>query len=80
MDTRVQKWGNSLAIRIPKKLAEEVDLAQGSPVDLRVDEGGIRIVPSLPPAYSLGDLLAEVSDENVHGSVDFGDGVGREEL
>ena len=80
MNTRVQKWGNSLAIRLPKSLANEVDLCQGSLVDLTLENGALRVQPLSPPQYDLNDLLADVTAENTHGAIHATDGVGREAL
>lgn len=78
MQTKIQRWGNSLAIRIPKLIAEEVGLEQGGEVDLRVEEGGLSLRPVAPPAYDLETLVAQITDENRHDEVDFGDPVGKE--
>jgi antitoxin MazE len=76
MRTRIQRWGNSLAIRIPKPFAEEAGLEQQSEVDVAVVDGTLVITPSPVPALS--DLLAQVTDENLHGEIDSGSPVGRE--
>lgn len=78
METRVQKWGNSLALRVPKPLAAEIGLAQNSPVELSVQEGKIVVAPVAEPALSLKELLAQVTEENLHGEVDTGPAVGDE--
>lgn len=75
METRVQKWGNSLAIRIPKVLAREAGLAEGTPVDFSIDEGAVIIRPK---RYSLEELLAQVTPENLHPEINTGRPVGRE--
>ena len=78
METRVQKWGNSLALRVPKPLAAEIGLAQNSPVELSVQEGKIVVAPVAEPALSLKELLAQVTEENLHGEVGTGPAVGDE--
>lgn len=78
MKTRVQRWGNSLAVRIPKAYAAEVGLDDGSPVELRVDRGKIVLELAAPPAPKLEDLLSKVRKSNLHGEVDTGQPVGRE--
>ncbi len=78
MKTRVQRWGNSLAVRIPKSFAEEVGLQQDSPVDLRLSEGTLVLEPSAPPAPSLNDLLRRVRKANLHSEVETGPAQGRE--
>lgn len=78
MKTRVQRWGNSLAVRIPKSFAEEVGLENDSPVDLRLSEGKLVIEPSSPPAPSLDEMLRKVRKSNLHTAVATGPAQGRE--
>ena len=78
MQTKIQRWGNSLALRIPKLLAEQVGLSQGGLVDLRVEEGVLSLRPVAPPVYDLETLVAQITDENSHDEVDFGNPVGKE--
>src|SRR5262245_12275126 len=63
----VSKWGNSLGVRIPKGIAQDLGLIEGSVIDLRV-EGG-RLVAELVPSASLESLLARVTPRNLHGSL-----------
>lgn len=71
--TTVQKWGNSLAVRIPKDIAERIRLNQGSEVNLVENEGKITLVPKKPQIrYSLDELLAQCNHENRHQEIDFG--------
>ena len=56
MRTKVQRWGNSLAVRIPKVFAEEMGLVVDSAVDLRVCDGKLVVEPALAPAPTLADL------------------------
>jgi len=69
MRTRIQKWGNSLAVRIPKSFAAEVGLVGDSMVDVRVVDGQVVVVPVMPVPYTLEALLANVTDTNVHHEV-----------
>jgi len=78
MKTRVQRWGNSLAVRIPKSFAKEVGLEQDSPVDLRLSEGKLVLEPSTPPAPTLNELLRGIHEGNLHAEVDTGPAQGRE--
>ena len=78
MRLRVQKWGNSLALRIPKPFAEEARVKQGSVVDLSVAEGKLVAVPMKREKWSLSKLLEAVTKKNLHGETDFGQAVGRE--
>jgi len=75
---QVQKWGNSLALRIPKSFARETGIDQGTAVDISLEEGEIVIRPLTEPAYSLDDLLSKVTKQNIHKEVDTGPPQGRE--
>jgi antitoxin MazE len=74
---QIQRWGNSLALRIPKSFALELQVEQGSTIDMSLDDGSIVIAPITEPEYSLEELLAEVTRKNRHGEID-GDLRGRE--
>ena len=78
MRTRIQRWGNSLAVRIPKTFAAEVGLTVDSPVELRLVEGGLLVMPAMPPPYDLEELLDRVTDSNLHAEVDTGPTQGSE--
>jgi antitoxin MazE len=78
METHVRRWGNSLALRIPKPLAEEAGLEEDSAVELSLEEGKLVIVPIMAPRYALDALLAQVTAENLHDEVDTGEAVGGE--
>jgi len=72
---QVQKWGNSLGIRIPKSLALKVGLIEGSEVDLDVENGHLVIKPK---SATLDELLTQVTPENLHKEVPTGEPQGRE--
>ncbi len=78
MKTRVQKWGNSLAVRIPKSFAAEVGLYENTAVDLSIAKGKLVVQPRPEEPLSLEALLAGITDENVHGEWDTGPTVGKE--
>lgn len=78
MGVRVQKWGNSLALRIPKSFATETELDPGSEADLTLEAGRLIITPLPEPEFSLEGLLAHVTRENMHSEGDFGASKGRE--
>jgi len=75
---RIQKWGNSLAIRIPKPFAEEAGVSQGGEVELAVSRGRLVVTPLGQRRYRLRALLAAVTAANLHEEADFGGRVGRE--
>lgn len=78
MLAKIQKWGNSLALRIPKAFAEEAGLDSDSAVEIRVVDGQIHIIPIQDKRYDLADLLAEISEDNLHEAVDTGNAMGNE--
>ncbi len=78
MRTKIQKWGNSLGLRIPKSFAEEAHIHAGSTVDLSMDDGRLIVRRSRVPAYRLEDLLSKVTKDNLHEEVPTNEAVGRE--
>jgi antitoxin MazE len=78
MQTKVQKWGNSLGVRIPRGLAEKVGLGAGTEVSLTAKGGELVLRPSVPTRLRLPDLLAGITPENIHASIDTGDALGAE--
>lgn len=79
METRVQKWGNGFALRIPKSLANQVGLEVNSLVRMSMQGEELVIAPVPPPPPKLDDLLAQVTERNLHGEVDTGPVAGRED-
>ncbi|PPQ31855.1 AbrB/MazE/SpoVT family DNA-binding domain-containing protein [Rhodopila globiformis] len=80
MRVLVRKWGNSASVRIPAAVMEAARLSLDQPVDIREEGGRVIIEPIPEPAFNLADLLAAVSDENIHAEIDFGPPVGKEIL
>jgi antitoxin MazE len=78
MQTKVQKWGNSLALRIPRSFAAEAQVEEGSTVDVSVENGSLRVRPIRARRYILRELLKGVSPRNRHSEVETGEAVGRE--
>ena len=78
MESRIQKWGNSLAVRIPKPFASEVGLHQDDEVELQVKKGKLVITPMKVPLYRLSELLSNITSSNLHSEVDYGLSVGHE--
>ena len=76
MQTVVQKWGNSLGLRIPSLWAKDNNVRSGSKIEVIVEKGKITI---LPQKKSLDDMLAMVTPENIHSEVSTGNAVGNEE-
>ncbi|KAF0208129.1 MAG: hypothetical protein FD171_1286 [Actinobacteria bacterium] len=78
MKTKVQKWGNSLAVRIPKTFAEEVGLKDDSSIEMRLVKGGLLLEPTSEWTPSLDEMLATVTDSNLHDEVETGPAQGSE--
>ena len=77
MQVRIQKWGNSLAMRLPKALSQDAGLDEGTWVDVRV-QNGVLVARPLGPRYDLAQLLVGVTKSNLHSPVETGDAVGDE--
>jgi len=69
MLSHVSKWGNSLALRLPKLITEALNVSEGNAVELQVEENRLIITPACP-AYSLDELLSSVTEENLPESFD----------
>lgn len=63
----VSRWGNSLGLRIPRGLAEDAGLTEGSAIDLRVENGRLIVEPVT--VEHLDALLAKVTAKNLHGEL-----------
>jgi antitoxin MazE len=78
MHTKVQRWGNSLAVRIPKAFAQDIGLDESADVEISVRDGDLIISPQTPPSYTLEQLLEGITPENVHEEISTGPSVGAE--
>jgi antitoxin MazE len=78
MQTKIQRWGNSLGLRIPRSFAEEAGVEAGSEVDLSVRDGNLVVRASKRRTYRLSELLEKITAKNLHGEVDTGEPMGRE--
>lgn len=78
MKARVQRWGNSLALRIPKAFASELGLDPGSAVEVTLEDGGLSVRPAPAPDFRLEKLLSQVTAANRHREEDFGPPAGGE--
>ena len=72
MRTKVARWGNSLALRIPSRLASGHNLIEGSDIEIVEDAGELKLRPIQSKNLSLNDLLAGITQENLHGEFDIG--------
>jgi len=78
MRTRVQKWGNSLALRMPKSFAAEVGFKKETSVEISMADGKLIIAPVTERKPTLKQLLARITAENLHHEVDTGPAMGNE--
>jgi len=78
MKTKVQKWGNSLALRIPKPFADEVGLQPNTSVEVSLQEGKLVVSRSQSSSIPLEELLRGITPDNLHREVDLGTAVGNE--
>ncbi len=76
MQAVVQKWGNSLGLRIPSLWAKDNNVKSGSKIEVIAEKGKITIVPQ---KKSLDDMLSMVTEENIHSEISVGYAVGKEE-
>lgn len=66
MTTVVRKWGNSIGIRLPKTLAQEVDVSEGASVTIEARDGRIIITPVHSHRYQLADLVRHITPQAGH--------------
>ena len=79
METNIQKWGNSLGVRLPKSIAINQSLKAGSRVLVTETTTGIAIeVVKKPRKYTLTELLKGITKDTIHKETDWGDHVGNE--
>lgn len=81
MKTEFLRWGNSLALRVPKAFAEEIGAAEGKRADMTVENGVLVVKVSKPKKrrrYRLENLINAITEENRHPEVDWGPAVGNE--
>jgi antitoxin MazE len=76
--TDVSRWGNSLAIRIPKVLADELQLSEGDAVTVEAGEGGSLVIRPARVRYRIDDLVAQITPANRHTESSWGPPVGNE--
>jgi len=80
MQTRIQKWGNSLAVRLPKVFADQTGIKNGSDVRILVEDGKIVLHPINDREKQLDNMLNQIDDSNIHKEIDFGAPAGKELL
>ncbi len=78
MTTKLQKWGNSYAVRIPKNFIQELKLSQGSEMEIEHNNQSLVIKQKKQKEYTLKDLLKGITPKNRHKLVFDGPDVGKE--
>jgi antitoxin MazE len=78
MQTRIQKWGNSLAVRIPRNVVAATGVSPDTEVEIWAEGETIMLKPVSRSKLTLDELLADVTPENTHGEVDWGNPAGQE--
>ncbi len=79
MQVKISHWGNSLGVRIPKALAEQAGFLDGDALEISATPEGLTLCKLTPQrTYSLEELVSQITDENRHTEVDWGQSQGRE--
>lgn len=78
MKARIQKWGNSLALRIPRSIAIDAGFAEQTMVDITLEQGVVMVTRTAQTEYTLDELLQNVSSTNIHAESDLGAPEGNE--
>ena len=78
MKVQIQKWGNSLALRIPRSFAVESQVTQGSVVEVSLTQGQIVVTPIREEEFTLDDLLSRVTKSNIHDEINVEGPIGKE--
>ena len=76
METKVQKWGNSLGIRIPNFLVKELHLKNASTVDLKREDN--KLIITLSKKVKLKNLMSTINEDNIHKEIETGNTLGNE--
>ena len=74
---RVSKWGNSLAVRLPKAVADQIEIGEGQKLEMQI-EGNSLVLRAAPRRYTLSELLDRVTPKNKHKETDWGKPRGKE--
>jgi antitoxin MazE len=78
MSITLHRWGNSVGLRVPKPMLEQLGLAEGSHVDVRIEAGRLIIEPARHGRMTMAELLEGFAQDNVPGEVEWGGAAGRE--
>lgn len=78
MSVTLHRWGNSVGLRVPKPMLEQLGLAEGSQVDVKVEAGRLVIEPARRRRMTMAELLEGFTQDKPPGEVDWGEAAGRE--
>ena len=78
VEVKLKKWGNSLAVRLPKEMTNNIDLHEDSKVTLSIVDGNIVATPVKEYKITLDEMLEGITPENYGQIIDFGPPVGKE--
>ena len=76
MTVALKKWGNSLALRIPKDIAKTLQVADNTMMELDVTDGILTVRPQR--GTLLEEMVSQINSDNVHKEVDTGESIGNE--
>ncbi len=79
MQVQLSKWGNSLGLRLPRALAQQIGASEGQKVNI-VADGARLIIEPVAPTFSLQDLLVNMTPESMRAAFDWGEDEGRERV
>lgn len=77
MEIQIKKWGNSLGIRIPQAIANQINIKEGSKINLVLNKNKIELIPTISE-YRLDDLIALINESNIHNEISTGEARGNE--
>jgi antitoxin MazE len=78
MRATIQKWGNSLALRIPKVVSKELGIEEATAVEMRVDNSALIVKAKKTKKLVLKELLAKINDKNCHEAIETDPAIGKE--
>jgi antitoxin MazE len=78
MRSQLTRWGNSVAVRVPKRVLEDAQLSEGDAIEITVTKAGVISLRGAQKKLTLESLLAGVTEENLHQATDWGKPVGKE--
>jgi antitoxin MazE len=80
MVLRFTLWNGSLALRVPDELARQIHASDGAEFDVKIEGGKMVLTPLESHRYTLDELLAGMTEENIHGEISTGRPIGNEAL